>query len=126
MKASFCIAALLVIVLVSGCTGGPGEDILLSDGQVLSQAECSSRGIQDSVVVYHTPGCSACAKALPVLEEISREMPGKEFIFINLAEDREEMEELRMTPTYVPTVVADCRVLVGAKSREEYLSYIGG
>ena len=124
MKRLALACILAAAIVVSGCVQDGGEDIVLSDGMVLTQEQCASRGIQESVVVFFSPGCPACARALPVLEEIQGEMPDRDFRFINIAEDTEDVAELRMVPTHVPTVVARCHVIVGAKTKEEYLSYI--
>ena len=119
------LIALSVVVLISGCATEDG-DITLSDGMVIPAGQCSSRGIEDAVVVFYSPGCPACERALPELEELADEMPDDDFRFINLGTDREELDKLGLVPVYVPTVVIDCKVYVGARTKEEYLSYMVG
>jgi thiol-disulfide isomerase/thioredoxin len=131
------------LMLISGCTadGGnqnqtgnqtpgptpvPVQPVILSDGVKLVDGQCSSRGIEGSVVVFYSTGCPACAQAVPVLEEISAENPEREFRFLNLVSDRDEIDGLGLIPTHIPTVIISCSVYVGARTKEQYLSYMEG
>lgn len=127
MKRALTLVLISAVIVVSGCVINNGNDqIVLSDGMVLTQGQCSIRGIQDSVLIFHSPGCPACSQALPILGEISQEMPEKDFRFYNLAVDNEAVNELKLIPTHVPSVIIDCKVIVGARTKEKYLTYFGG
>ncbi len=141
MKA-LLIVLIAAILAVSGCvsemsgnstaagnqthSARPAQPIILSDGMTLAKDQCASRGIEDMVVVFYETGCPACEQAVPVLREIEKDIPGKGFRFLNLMNDRESVEELGLVPSYVPTVVINCRVYVGVRAKEQYLSYIRG
>lgn len=126
------LSALMVIIAVSGCTNQPPDYnqtgnhtmIMLSDGTIVDPDECIKRGL-DSVIVFHSEGCSACAMAVPILEELAGEMD-IEFEFIKLSANRERVFELGLMPTHIPTVLVNCKAYVGVKTKEEYMMLIEG
>ena len=56
--------------------------------------------------------------------EIDRELPDREFRFIEVVQDADVMEQLQLVPEYTPTIVANCKVTVGLKTKADYLAFI--
>lgn len=130
-KSAVFSVAVLALLAASGCTSAPpltevNGTIILSDGTVIPQDVCAQKGIEDSVLVFHSPGCPACIQTVPVLEEIESET-GKdiEFLDVTSANDRQAMEKLGMMPDYIPAVVIKCRVYVGYKGKAEFMQLMG-
>ncbi|MEE9323533.1 MAG: thioredoxin family protein, partial [Candidatus Aenigmarchaeota archaeon] len=135
------LLAVMVIIAFSGCInqeppeppGGYECDnqtdgdqlIMITDGMVIDQNVCEARGVKDKIMVFHSPGCPACAIAVPILEELENETD-YEFEFIDVSDGRERMMEIGLIPAKIPTVVIKCKVHVGARSKEEYRSLIEG
>ena len=110
----FALASVLVLLLaIAGCAS-PG----LKDGEVLDNATCAKL---DKVIVIHEAGCSACAAALPRLHELEQEL-NTSFRYYDIAVDKDKKELLSMNlvPTAVPILIVNCKVYLGAKSKEEF------
>jgi hypothetical protein len=107
---------------IAGC--GAGAGVVLEDGLSLVGEPCSSRGLEDVVLVVHSVRCGACLVAVPILQEIDQELPDREFRFVEVRTDADVLEELELLPHYTPAIVANCRVSVGLKTKQEYLSLI--
>jgi thiol-disulfide isomerase/thioredoxin len=99
--------------------------MLQEDGMV-PQADCEARGISDKVVVIHSRYCGACRVALPRLAETETTL-GRSFVYMDISqqEDIDRMKSFGITVAYTPTVTVGCRILIGAKSTEEYKQIIG-
>jgi thiol-disulfide isomerase/thioredoxin len=131
-KAAVHCALAIILLASSGCIGqnppqpGVNGTLILSDGTVIPQDVCEGRGIENSVIVFHSPSCPACIQTVPVLEEIKNET-GKDIEFLDMtsANDRQTAEKLGMMPDYIPAVVIKCRVYVGYKGKEEFLRLMG-
>jgi len=120
------IVLIIIIAVVATVMGlQTNSDIVLNDGTVIPDNVCEERGIKDTVVVFHSNGCPACAIAVPRLEQLEKELD-YEFEFINIAVRQDKVVELGLVPTKIPTVVIKCKAYVGAKSTEEYRSLIMG
>jgi len=129
-KAGLLILPVMIVLVVigSGCLSQPRPtegDIVLTDGITLSPADCSVRGLQDKVLVIHSPNCPACRQALPLLEELQNET-GVEFEYIDITTDAglKRVDQLNITSEYIPDVIAKCKVSVGYKSKEEFRDMI--
>lgn len=125
IRAVVCAACLLGAIVASGCGSSTDKGMLLQNGQSLEGEACSSRQIEDVVLVFHWVQCHACVEALPILEQIDSELSDREFRFIEVVQDTDAMEELQLVPEYTPTIVANCKVTVGLKTKQEYLAFIG-
>jgi hypothetical protein len=125
IKTIACVACVLAGTITSGCGSSTEKGMLLQNGQSLEGEACTSRQIEDVVLVFHWVQCHACVEALPILEEIDRELPNREFRFIEVIQDADVMEELQLVPEYTPTIVANCKVTVGLKTKQKYLAFIG-
>ena len=132
MKMALIAAAFAIIAVLaaSGCTstgnGGDNETLILSDGMVIPQDVCEAKGIEGSVLVFHSPGCPSCVQTVPILEAIEGET-GKdiEFLDVTSTQDRQAIEKLGMMPDYIPAVVIKCKVYVGYRGKEEVLALMG-
>jgi thiol-disulfide isomerase/thioredoxin len=132
MKNAIVLAALAVLLLAaSGCTTAPpvtevNGTIILSDGTVIPSDVCEAKGIENSVLVFHSPECPACRQTIPILQSIKNET-GKdiEFLDVTSANDRQAAEKLGMMPDYIPAVVIKCRVYVGYRDKAEFLRLMG-
>ena len=119
------------VVLVSGCTQShdsntqTNETIVLSDDMILDDAVCAARGIRNEVVAFYSPGCPACAVAIPRLKEIEKEL-NMTFEYVDVSSGQERILELGLVPAKIPTVIIDCRVYVGTRTKEEYRNLIAG
>lgn len=131
MAAIAAAFAIVAVLAASGCTtnggGGGNGTLILSDGTVIPQDVCEARGIENAVIVFHSPECPACIQTVPVLEQIENETGRDiEFLDVTSANDRQTMEKLRMMPDYIPAVVIKCRVYVGYKSKATFVELMGG
>ncbi len=115
----------LVILLAWGCANeNQPQDIpvLRIDAEgTISQANCSMRGLDGKVLVLESKYCGACRMTVPILEGIEAER-GLDFIFLDLAEPkaRQQLEQYGIMNTYTPTVIVDCEVYIGHRSKEEF------
>ena len=95
--------------------------LYISESGNISRDICSAKGIEGEVIIFHSSGCGACGIAIPRMEELELEL-GLDFEFIKLAvpEENERMQELKIFPSFVPTVIIGCQVLVGVQPKETY------
>lgn len=119
------IIGIAIVALVIWFANIPSEhpgEITLKDGITLPQDICSQL---QKVTVIHQAGCSACAIALPRLRELEQEL-NMSFKYYDLAISNEKDAVLAMglIPQAVPTVIINCKVYVGVKSKDEYRSLI--
>ncbi|MFQ6032692.1 MAG: hypothetical protein ACE5K2_07200, partial [Candidatus Zixiibacteriota bacterium] len=100
--------------------------VYVSESGDVSPEACAARGIDGKVLVMHQTGCPACARAVPLLEELETEFTGIEFEFLNLAEPegRDRFQELDIVIYYVPVAIIDCHALVGAHPKDTYKAFI--
>jgi thiol-disulfide isomerase/thioredoxin len=111
---------------LSGNWTNTADLVMLEEEGLVAQAECAARGISDKVLVLHSRYCSACRVALPRLAETETTL-GRSFVYMDISqqEDIERMKSFGITIAYTPTVTVGCRILIGAKSTEEYKQIIG-
>ncbi|MGB9708273.1 MAG: hypothetical protein ACPLXC_03065 [Candidatus Pacearchaeota archaeon] len=119
------VLAVAIIALVAWFANVPknqNEEIILKDGIILAPETCD---LLPKVTVIHQAGCSACAIAVPRLQELEQELNQK-FQYYDLAIDTERQKILNfgLIPQAVPTVIINCKTYVGVRSKEEYLNLI--
>ena len=122
MRSVLSILCLVGAPWSAGC--GNSDGVVLKDGLSLVGEPCSSRGLEDVVLVVHSLRCGACRVAVPILQEIDQELPDREFRFAEVYADADMLEKLELVPDYTPAIVANCKVTIGLKSKQEYLSLI--
>jgi len=107
---------LLVVLLIAGCSG---DLTILENENILPEDICNK--IDADALVIHKTGCPWCAKAVPLLEEIEKEN-NLDFRYLDIVnkEDLNYMLSLGFTTQNVPALLYNCRVYMGAKSKEEY------
>ena len=120
------VIAVIIIVLLIVMTKqnpNPGK-IILKDGITLDNGTCSKLS---KVAVIHTTGCSACAVAIPRLQELEQEL-NMSFSYYDLAveNNRQEILDMNLIPQAVPTVIINCKVYVGVRSKDDYKTAIEG
>jgi len=122
MKKSIFIIFVLVVLIISGCS----KDLLTiaKDGP-LDKKECKLRNLDGRVIVIEREGCSACRLAIPILKEVEDDLDLK-FEYYDLAkkDDYKKIRELGLAPMYTPTTVANCNVIIGLRSKEEFKELI--
>lgn len=110
------IIVLLIILIKQPQT--PPDKITLKDGITLPQLNCAQL---EKVTVIHATGCSACAIAVLRLRELEQEL-NLSFNYYDLVieQDKETILNFGLIPQAVPTVITNCKVYVGVRSKEEY------
>lgn len=80
----------------------------------------------DTIIIY-SPNCPHCQKALPILQEIEKEMQ-KNFTYYNIANESDAQtiisRNLLSVAHQVPTLITNCKVCVGSRTKEEYLKIL--
>ncbi|MCL6500863.1 MAG: hypothetical protein K6T16_02415 [Candidatus Pacearchaeota archaeon] len=119
------IVGIAIIALVIWFSNMPHErqnEIILKEGTILPSGICSEL---PKVMVIHQAGCSACAVALPRLQELEQEL-NQDFKYYDLAIDnnRKAIFAMGLIPQVVPTIIINCKVYIGARSKEEYKDLI--
>lgn len=112
---------ILIVILLSIKTT---TQVVLDDGMILDQETCSRvAGVANtSIVVIHQLGCTHCARVVPILRELEQEK-NENFAYYDLAIDSERkavLEEMNILPKGVPVVIANCNVIVGERTKEQY------
>jgi len=108
----------MLLVLV-GCQSVPEGDILIDDDGSLTDAECSSRGLDGKYVMIGSAFCSHCVEAKPIFEEDCEET-GVDCVMIDTSttEGLALLDSYDLSVLYTPTFVFDCQYFIGA--REDY------
>jgi glutaredoxin len=119
------ILAILIIVLLFVFVKFPKNGgVLLKDGAVLNETICKQI---DNITVIHRAGCVHCAAVLPRLRELEQEL-NMSFTYYDIAisQDNGKVVSLNLIPEGVPTVIINCKVYVGERSKDDYKSAILG
>lgn len=144
MKKTVVLVVMMTAIVISGCvtepipppnpvdvndtsiSGNQTEDnslefIILDKEGTIEPGICSSRKLDDKIIVLESRYCGACRIAVPILKGIEEEL-NMEFIFLDLSKqcDSDRLKEFRIMPQYTPTVLIGCDVHIGAKSKEVY------
>lgn len=120
------LAAIVLMVFAAGCVSPPTAGIVIPHNEpVLLEAEgelpgCTGK-LEGKIIIIESKYCGACKEADIILKELEKEMK-EDFIFLDISDekDNKEMGRLGLKAKFTPTVVADCNVLIGAKTKEEY------
>lgn len=114
------LVLLLIVLLIAGCSSNL---VIIDDGMVLNENICNK--IDYDVLIIHETGCLYCEKALPILEEIEKENNlSFKYLDIIKKEDLNYMLEKGFTAQKIPGIIYNCKVYMGAKSKEEYLEIL--
>ncbi len=119
------IAIIVILIIIPKDSNNNGNgDILLKDGMIIPPARCEKLG---KVTAIHAAGCGACAIAIPRLQDLEQEL-SMEFDIYDLAinDDKEKILELGLIPEAIPTIIINCEVYVGVRSKEQYKEAILG
>jgi thiol-disulfide isomerase/thioredoxin len=121
------IFLVLLVFTISSCgkktDPGFSEVITLDHDMILSQSQCSERNLEDKVLMIESEWCGHCATVKPLLKEISEEK-NIEISFLDLGKDQEKVASYGVNVKYTPTVIINCQVIVGARSKEYYEALI--
>lgn len=101
--------------------------IIPAGGGEVPRDVCIAKGVEKKVIVLYLTGCSACVISVPRLRELEGEMEA-EFEFLDFAsgESQERINELKLLPEKIPTVVIGCNAHVGVRTKETYKELIEG
>ena len=116
------LAIIGLVTWFANITPEKPNEIVLKDKAIIPTEICAQL---NKVTVIHQAGCSACAIALPRLREIEEEL-NLSFDYYDLAieEKRNEILSLNLIPQAVSTVIINCEVYVGVRSKDEYRNLI--
>lgn len=116
--AVLAIIAFFVIVLQKS------PEVILVDGAEIPITTCSRI---PKVTTIYREGCPACGVSIPRLEELEKELD-MDFKYYDLAigEDVQEVRDLGLIVQFVPSVIINCKVYIGARTKEQYKEYILG
>ncbi|UZE93924.1 MAG: hypothetical protein IB618_04170 [Candidatus Pacearchaeota archaeon] len=112
------VLIIVILILIPKFSNQNTEDILLKDGMIIPSEKCSQL---EKVITIHGAGCGACAIAIPRLQELEQELE-MEFGYYDLAidADKERILSLGLIPEAIPTIIINCKVYVGVRSKEQY------
>lgn len=121
------LVAIIVLIIILLSIKTPTQ-VILEDGMTLDNEACAKvEGVSNTkVMVLHQLGCPHCVIVLPILREIEQEQ-NKTFSYYDLAieTDRKKvLDEMNILPKGVPAVIANCKVYVGQRTKEEYLEVV--
>lgn len=119
----FLIIAIGIYILLIKTPVISDTFVYVDDLKDIPENACNEIGKE--IWVVEKTGCPACAKAIPILEEIEKENNLK-FKYVNLAiaEERDKLLALGFIPTAVPAFIVNCKVHEGALSKESYLELL--
>ncbi len=111
------LAVVAIIAFLIIMTNQTGEFTLVDGGTVPSDI-CKN---VPEVTVIHKEGCPACAIALPILQELEKEL-NITFNYYDLAvsEDVIKVGDMKLPVQYIPTVIINCKVFIGIKDKDAY------
>lgn len=121
------IFAVLVIVVVLFLILGKNDRntglLILKDKMLLPEDKCK---LLDQYVIIYQTGCSHCAKVLPRIQEVEKDL-NITFKHYNLAlkQDFNELNAREIMPEGVPCVIIDCHAYLGDPySTEDYKNFV--
>ena len=89
--------------------------------------QCKERGLQNKILFLVSRYCPMCKKVKPVIEKLVRDEELElyyEPLDLTHSFDRKQLEGYNIEVQFVPTLIVDCRVYVGAKKPEQYQDII--
>lgn len=107
---------ILIPILVAACSSNL---IILEDGKSLPANICSR--LDNQIIVVHETGCPWCAKSIPILQGIEKEM-NTSFMYLDVADkgNLSYMLSKGFTTQKIPALIYKCNIYMGAKTKEEY------
>lgn len=116
------VIAVIAIVVFFVFILNKSSDVLLTDGATVPAEICATI---NKVTIISREGCPACGIALPRLEELEQELNMQfKYYDTSIIEDAQEIKDKGLIPQYVPTVIINCKVYIGALEKEEYRNLI--
>lgn len=123
MKKFYWLIIVLVIILIGLVSLAyvlkdvTPEVMFLEDGDMIPDNICKNL---DNLIFVEKTGCPACVAVKPRIENLESELK-LDIKHYNLAveDDRNELISKFILPRYVPTLIKDCKVYVGALSEEK-------
>ena len=115
------IFLVLFLISVASCQKQDNDQIKLDKDQKINEPTCSERNLNGKIIQFESKFCGHCATVKPILERLAQEK-NIEIIFLDISkeEDRQIMESYKIEILFTPTLIANCNVVVGAKSKEFY------
>lgn len=122
----------LILFLITSCNNSSSNGYSLDKGRLvldkegtIPQNQCDQRNLNNTIIVLESKYCSACKEALPKIKEAAKEL-GAEVTFLDLAEniDMDKADKFGVLPYYTPTMIANCKVTIGGKTKIEYTKII--
>ncbi len=112
----------LAIIVFFAIVLQKSPEVILVDGSTVPEPTCSKI---NNVVIIGRTGCPHCAIGESRLEELEQEL-GMEFKYYNLAivEDAQEVKDFGLIVQFVPSVIINCKVHIGVRTKEQYKLYI--
>jgi thiol-disulfide isomerase/thioredoxin len=116
------VVVVIAIILFFIIVLNKSSEVILVDGAEIPTLTCAQ--IPEVSVIYRE-GCPACAVAIPRIQELEQEL-NIEVGYYDLAvvEDAQKIKELELIVQFVPSIIINCKVHIGAKSKEEFRQYI--
>ncbi|MFH1823330.1 MAG: hypothetical protein ABH817_01270 [archaeon] len=110
------IVVVLIIVLLIVFLNIKPKEFVLEEGVPIPEELCSK--LPDYFAISQ-PGCPHCAIVMPRLKELENELSIIiKYYDLSINENRAELTNAGVYPKGVPTVVINCEVFVGEKSKE--------
>jgi len=121
---------ILIVIIISSCNNsdnppvdGKVTKLLLDQEKTIGIEQCDSRDLTGKYIMIESTYCPHCANVKPILEEISKEQ-NINFIFLNTAEDRNELDNYGIEIKYTPTLIFNCQVIIGERDKSYYEQFI--
>lgn len=89
--------------------------------------QCKERGLDNKILFLVSRYCPKCKKVKPVIEKLVKDEELElyyEPLDLTYSFDRKQLENYNIEVQFVPTLIVDCRVYVGAKEPEQYQDII--
>ncbi len=123
MKRAICATFIaLSFVLLAG-TSAAGKAKTLTLPRSGTVAECRERGLDGKILLVMSRSCGHCRRARPRIEEVVQAKGlAERFEIIDTRDPgaRERLAAYGLRVRSVPTLIVDCTIHVGARSKKEY------
>jgi len=122
------IFILLVLLLVSAASCQKEKDnstIVLDKDKVIDKNICIEKNLDNKIIQLESKFCGHCATVKPILENLAKEN-NVEITFLDSSDeqDREIIDSYNLQVLFTPTLIIDCKVVVGGQSEETYKDLI--
>lgn len=85
--------------------------------------ECRARNLEDKFIMIESKYCGHCQRTLPDFKAACEEA-GIDCTIIDLANERDRLQEYNIRVQYTPTFIFDCDYFVGSMDKQEYIDLI--